>query len=162
MNIVDKIIQYILYAALIILMFSMAATVLIQVFSRYILAQPFTWTDEAGRYIFVWLSFLGMVMGIRKGEHVALDILLQQLKNVNKTILSLIIQLLIAFFGIVLTYSGFLLYDIGTTQTSPSLQLSMNIVYSIFPISGILLILFVFINIISLFKEREGSDNKWD
>ena len=72
---IDKFIVKALYYACSILMFFMAAIITAQVLSRYIAGNPLTWSEELGRYIFVWMSFLGMAVAIRHGSHVALDIL---------------------------------------------------------------------------------------
>lgn len=152
---IDKLIVKALYYACAALMFCMAALITAQVLSRYIAGSPLTWSEELGRYIFVWMSFLGMAVAIKQGSHVALDILVKKLKGVSQKLLMLLNNGLVFFFGICLTVSGFKLVELGMRQKSPTLQLPMQYVYMVIPISGILLLYFVFSETIKIFKDRE-------
>jgi hypothetical protein len=46
--------------------------VLGQVFFRYFLGDPTTWSDELARYLFVWCSLLGWVIAARRRSHLAI------------------------------------------------------------------------------------------
>lgn len=148
----DKFIVKGLFYACGILMFSMLTIITAQVLSRYILGSSLTWSEELGRYIFVWMSFLGMAIGVKQGSHVALDILVKKLTGVSQKLLMLINNGLVFFFGICLSYSGFQLFELGMKQKSPTLQLPMQYVYIVIPISGIILVYFVLSETIKLFK----------
>ncbi len=50
-----------------------AALIIGQVFFRYVLVAPPTWTEELTRYIFVWLAWLSAAVVFRKGQHVTID-----------------------------------------------------------------------------------------
>jgi TRAP-type C4-dicarboxylate transport system permease small subunit len=41
-------------------------------FTRYVLHQPITWTDELASILFIWLAMLGAVIALRRGEHMQL------------------------------------------------------------------------------------------
>lgn len=60
----------------------LAATVLLgltQVVLRYVFNAPLTWSEEAGRYLFVWSVFLGMAIAYGRGEHVKVTTLVDLL-----------------------------------------------------------------------------------
>jgi tripartite ATP-independent transporter DctM subunit len=40
--------------------------------ARYLFNQPLTWSDELATILFVWLSMLGSVVALRRGEHMRL------------------------------------------------------------------------------------------
>ncbi len=40
--------------------------------ARYVFDQPLTWSDELATLLFVWLSMLGSVVALRRGEHMRL------------------------------------------------------------------------------------------
>lgn len=149
---VDKFIVKGLFYACAILMFSMLSIITAQVLSRYIFSSSLTWSEELGRYIFVWMSFLGMAIGVKHGSHVALDILVKKLTGVSQKLLMLLNNVLVLFFGLCLSYSGFQLVELGMKQTSPTLQLPMQYVYMVIPISGVILVYFVLSEIIKMFK----------
>lgn len=152
---VDAIIVRALYYVCSFLMFLMLADIFAQVVSRYALGKSLTWSEELGRYLFVWMSFLGMAVAINKGSHVALDILVTVLKNTSKRVLIIINNAFVIFFGIVLTYSGYMLVQLGFMQTSPTLKIPMEFVYIVIPISGILLIYFLVSQTIQFLNEKE-------
>lgn len=153
----DKIIVKVLYYLCALLMFIMAVVITSQVISRYVLGSPLTWSEELGRYTFVWMSFLGMAVGIKHTAHIALDILIRMLTGVNQRLLILINNLFITLFAVVLTYSGFKFVELGSRQTSPSLNLPMEFVYSVIPVSGILVFYFIISGTIQLFRNKEGA-----
>ena len=153
----DKFIVKGLFYACSLLMFSMLAIITAQVLSRYIFSSPLTWSEELGRYIFVWMSFLGMAVAIRQGSHVALDILVKKLTGVNQKILMLINNGLILFFGACLSISGFKFVELGMKQTSPTLQIPMQYVYAVIPISGVLLLYFVLSETVKVFRKPESN-----
>src|SRR3954454_9052585 len=37
--------------------------------ARYLFAKPFAWSDELASILFLWLSMLGAVIALRRGEH---------------------------------------------------------------------------------------------
>lgn len=140
---IDDIIGKILYYFLGFLMFTMVVVVSAQVISRYLFSSPFTWTEELGRYVFVWLTFLGMAYAVKTGGHIALDLLLKGLTGKAEKSLGTVIYLLIGIFGVLFTIGGTKLMALGVGQTSPSLSLPMEYVYVVIPISGILIVYFV-------------------
>lgn len=155
---IDDFIVKILYYSCALLMFMMAAIIFAQVIFRYVFGTPLSWSEELGRYIFVWMSFLGMAVAIHKGSHVALDILVSYLKNTSKKTLMIINNLLVLLFSVILTYSGFKLVQLGVNQTSPTLKIPMEFVYIVIPISGMLLLYFVMSQLIQILKFKEDNN----
>lgn len=146
-----------LYYVCALLMLLMVAVVTAQVISRYVFGNPFTWTEELGRYTFVWLSMLGMTIAIKYGSHIALDILVKKLRGVPQKSLMILNHLFVLTFAVILTYSGMNIVQLGTKQSSPSLGLPMEFVYIVIPISGILMMYFVFNEILRIFQQKEGD-----
>src|SRR5690625_1961582 len=93
-----EVILKVLYVLSVALMFIMLISVSLQVISRYVFGNPFTWTEEVARYAFVWVTFIGMTIGVKKGTHIALDVLQRVLKGKSKKILQFINYCLIIFF----------------------------------------------------------------
>lgn len=53
---------------------AMFLTFLIQIFSRYVLLQPFGWTLELCLILWVWIVFFGCAFMVREKDHVTFDI----------------------------------------------------------------------------------------
>ena len=54
---------------------AMFATFLIQIFSRYVMLQPFGWTLELCLILWIWVVFLGCAFIVRPRDHVVFDII---------------------------------------------------------------------------------------
>ncbi len=49
--------------------------VLLQIFFRYILNAPLTWSEEAARYLNVWAVLLGAALAIKRKDHLRVDLI---------------------------------------------------------------------------------------
>ena len=58
------------------LMVVLACDLMLGVFSRYVLFRTFTWYDEIARACFVWVVFLGAAVGVKRGSHFGLHMLI--------------------------------------------------------------------------------------
>ena len=61
------------------LMVILSVDLMLGVFSRYVLASTFTWYDEIARACFVWVVFLGAAVGVKRGAHFRLHLLVDRL-----------------------------------------------------------------------------------
>jgi TRAP-type C4-dicarboxylate transport system permease small subunit len=113
-----------------------------QVIARYALHNSLSWSEEVSRYIFVWISFLGLVAAYKAGSHVALDILIKSLKGIARKTLEIVNNTLILILSSAILISGMKLFQVGMRQKSPALKLPMHWVYIIVPVSGLLLLYF--------------------
>ncbi|WP_299432205.1 TRAP transporter small permease [uncultured Maribacter sp.] len=142
MELRDKI-DKILGKILILIMSIMVINVLWQVFSRYFLGAPSSFTDELARYLMIWVGVLGAAYVSGKNKHVAIDVLPSKLSKKKQGKLNLIVKILIILFclfafvigGARLVYITYVLQ-----QYSPALQVPLALVYMVLPISGILII----------------------
>jgi TRAP-type C4-dicarboxylate transport system permease small subunit len=135
---IDKIVSVLLM----VILGAMVITVVWQVFSRYILANPSTFTDELARFLMIWLGILGASYVSGKNMHLAIDILPNKLQGKSKRNLYVVIDLLILFFviSVMIVGGGRLVYmTYILNQTSASLQIPLSYVYTILPLSGVLI-----------------------
>jgi TRAP-type C4-dicarboxylate transport system permease small subunit len=101
----------------------MIIAVLFQIAFRYL---PFTvmWTEELGRFTFVWFCMLSMAITFVKGMHLSIDYFYLKMKKKTQIILDYIGLLLILAFSCSSTVCGIWLLEFTARQTSPVLQLS--------------------------------------
>ncbi|WP_209401373.1 TRAP transporter small permease [Pseudozobellia sp. WGM2] len=122
-----------------------------QVVSRYVVGQSSSFTEEFARFSLIWLTVLGAahINGSKDG-HLSMDFLLSKLPADRKVKRQKIIQILMALFALIIMVigGGNLVYITLTLgQTSSALQLPLGVVYSIVPISGLIIIFFSIYNI---------------
>jgi TRAP-type C4-dicarboxylate transport system permease small subunit len=140
---------------LVILMSVLVLDVLWQVFSRYLLTSPSSFTDELAGFLLIWVGVLGAAYVAGRQEHLAIDILIQRSSPGRQRILRFIIHTLILLFalgvmvvgGASLVYSRFIL-DVK----SAALQLPLGYVYSVLPISGAVIVYYEIVHMIALKK----------
>ncbi len=49
------------------------------VFMRYVVGDPFKWTEEVSKALVVWFTFLGASTLMRSDEHISIDVLVRRL-----------------------------------------------------------------------------------
>ena len=70
---------------------AMFTTFLVQIFSRYVMLQPFGWTLELCLILWVWIVFFGCAFLVREQDHVTFDIFYLAAPRRIQQILSLLI-----------------------------------------------------------------------
>ena len=121
------------------LLFAMVIVVFAQVVIRYLLDNPLAWSEELARYILVWLPFLGAAFAMSKQAHVGVEVFVKLFPAaIRKGILVLATLVSLFFFGIMI-YQGYLFTLRTMAQTSPVLHFPMGAIYSVIPLSGIII-----------------------
>ena len=69
---------------LVVIMAAMTINVLWQVFSRFILQNPSSFTEELARYMLIWVGILGASYVAGQKMHLAIDLLPSKLKGIIK------------------------------------------------------------------------------
>ena len=128
--------------ALLLLMVVLCVDVFLGVFSRYVLVSTFTWYDEIARLCFVWIIFLGAAVGVRRGVHFRLHLLVDRFGASAARAAHLFTVLVVAGFGAVLIWQGLKLVELGQFQQTPVMGLSKGYVYGSMPVGGALMVLF--------------------
>ncbi|MDN3689882.1 TRAP transporter small permease [Cyclobacterium jeungdonense] len=146
---------------LMIIMATMVLNVSWQVFSRYVLQAPSSFTDELSRYLLVWLGMLGAAYVAGQDNHLAIDILPAKLRGEAKRRLLAVISIVIVLFVVpVMIMGGINLVYITYTleQKSATLQLPLAYVYLMIPFSGFLVLFYQLVNLKSLLFKQDSQN----
>lgn len=126
---------------LIVLLAAMACIIFANVVLRYLTSDSLVWAEEVGRYLMVWITFLGAGLALRFGGHVAIEDLQRALPGRAARVLrGAIVLLLMLFFG-AMVFWGWQYMDFMQFQTTPALGISFWWVYLASPIGFGLLML---------------------
>lgn len=134
-----------LQAGLVLCFTLLSACVLWQVFSRYVLNDPSTFTEEVSRFAIIWLSLLGTAYACGRLEHMAYDMwasrlsgraLLHHMRGVAFIVL--------AFATAVFVYGGgrLVLRAREVEQLSAALEVPMAWVYACIPLAGVCMVVY--------------------
>ncbi|WP_194776555.1 TRAP transporter small permease [Pararhodonellum marinum] len=150
-----KWVDQIIANGLVFLMAVMVINVSWQVFSRYVLQSPSSFTDELSRYMLIWLGMLGAAYVAGQDQHLAIDLLPRKLSGKPKVRLQILIYALVAFFAVavmILGGSNLVYITFILEQKSATLQVPLAFVYTIIPFSGFLVLYYQLFQIAQLKK----------
>lgn len=108
---------------------ALAAIVFLQFFTRYVLNDSVSWTEEIARYGLIWVTFIGAAMVTRKNSHIAVVLLPNILPaGAGRLILAAVDLLVLAFLAL-LSYFSVLIVQRMHTQRMTIVDLPMSYVY---------------------------------
>jgi TRAP-type C4-dicarboxylate transport system permease small subunit len=152
---IDKVIEMLLIGLLSLMVFNVSW----QVFSRFILGNPSSWTEELTRYSLIWLGMIGSGYVTGKKMHLAIDYFANKAKQPTRSYIEIFIHSAVLLFALsVMVIGGINL--VGLTlyleQISASLQIQLGYVYLALPISGLLIMFYSAENIFETIKQKKG------
>ena len=142
MQTITKIFDAFLKNFLVFLMAVLVTAVSWQVISRYAFASPSSWTEEVARFLLIWIGVLGAAYAFRTGVHLGLDVLPKKLTGKAAQSLKLFILFMVAAFALAVLVIGggsLVMLTWELKQYSAVLGLPIAYVYSVLPITGILI-----------------------
>jgi tripartite ATP-independent transporter DctM subunit len=122
--------------------------------ARYVFHAPLVWSDELASIIFLWLSMLGAVIALRRGEHMRMTGLVSRVSPSTRALLeALAVTAAIAFLLLVMHPSVEYAQDEGFIVT-PALEISNAWRASALPVGIGLMIIAAFFRLLKLGSAR--------
>jgi TRAP-type transport system small permease protein len=112
-----------------------------QVVCRYVFAFSLPWADELARYCLVWMVFVGMVVGLVRGQHVTVDLLLDRYSDRMRPLALTVIDLASGILFVTILYGGILLMQLTVGQTTSGMGLPKYVVYAALPLGAVLMLI---------------------
>lgn len=141
-------------------MFALLAGGTWQVFTRLVLNRPSTVTDEFLRYVLIWSSMIGSAYCFYKDEHLALNLITDKVKGLPAVFLQIFIELCILFFVCYVFLWGGAKLALNALNVSSVMHLPYSFLYSVFPVSGILIVLARVMKYIRILSARSDQKEK--
>jgi TRAP-type C4-dicarboxylate transport system permease small subunit len=155
------IIRLITRALSVFLIFLMAVIVLDvswQVFTRFILKDPSSFTEELAGFLLIWIGLLGSSYAYYTKAHLGIDVLTMRLKPEKKRFVGILISVIVFLFALtVLVIGGLRLVDLTFTldQISPAIGIPMGYVYLVLPLTGLLIMIYAVYFIAELWLSQD-------
>lgn len=130
--------------AVMILMIAISIITFVQVIFRYVFNNSLFWSEEVGRYLLIWITFLGAAVGVNKGAHIGIDFIYSKIPDRYKVFFNFFINITGMIFGFLMLYYGTKLSYFVRMQKSSALLIPMSVPYSAVAVGGFL----IFINYI--------------
>jgi TRAP-type C4-dicarboxylate transport system permease small subunit len=114
-----------------VLFWALAIIVFLQFFTRYIMNDSLSWTEEIARYGLMSLAFIGGAVVTRKKAHIAVELVsnLMGPGPMRSALLALVDFITLGFLGL-LAYFSVTIIERMHTQTMTVFELPMSIVYA--------------------------------
>jgi TRAP-type transport system small permease protein len=134
--------------------------VLYQVIGRYVLNDTPTWAESGAVLLVLYVTMLGMAVGVRDAGHIGLESLLVLVPDAIRLKMELLIHALVLSFGVVMAYNCAVLAQSVWAYKIPTLGLSEAFKYAPPAMAGALIVLFSLEHIIALIRGEE-VDPSW-
>lgn len=130
---------------LVVLMLAMVLDVSWQVFTRFVLNNPSSFTEELATFLLIWIGLLGAAYALRQKAHLGIDVITVKLPPRKRFLWEFFIYGNVILFSVlVLILGGIRLVSITLylNQISAALRVKMGYIYTVLPITGMLLIFY--------------------
>jgi TRAP-type C4-dicarboxylate transport system permease small subunit len=131
------------------------SAVLYQVIGRYVLNDTPTWAESGAVLLVLYVTMLGMAVGVRDAGHIGLESLLVLAPEAMRLKMELLIHALVLSFGVVMAYNCAVLAQSVWNYKIPTLGLSEAFKYAPPAMAGVLIALFSVEHIIALIRGEE-------
>ena len=125
----SQMVNRVLHATIAICLSCMSIFVFGNVVLRYLFNSGITWAEEASRYLFIWLIFLGAIVASRENAHLGVDMLVSRLSVKDRRRVFVVNNLLLAITMGLCADGTWKLTELTVNQVSASMRLPLACVY---------------------------------
>jgi TRAP-type transport system small permease protein len=133
--------------AVILLVALLTAVTFAQVVTRYLLGDPLIWSEEAARYLFVWVSMIGAALALREGGHFGLDLVIRPMPQL-RPVLSPLVILVKVMFLVILLKTGIDETRLASMQFAMTFPMRMQWAYLALPVGAGLMLFHIVVRVI--------------
>lgn len=114
----------------------MSVVITMQVFNRYVLQNSLDWSEELGRYLFIWSVYVGCSYATLEDRHLEVTVIRNLVRpRIKHIIMGLSYLLTFAFCVVCIVYgSQMLAFLVKTGQKTPALEIKMYYVFAAVPV----------------------------
>ena len=127
--------------------------VFMQVVTR-ITGIPMPWSEEAARFLFIWLIYLAGFIMVRKGINITFDLVLELLPDRLWKVVFTAVNLVSMFFLAVVIVLGFQVAMMNMTQLSSVMRIPIGFIYLAIPIGSLGMLIAQIETFVKLLKNR--------
>lgn len=130
-----------------------------QVFGRYVLNNTPTWAESLAMLLVLYVTMLGVALGVRDSGHIGLESLLVLAPPGLRRKLEMLIHLLILLFGAGMAWACFSLAESVWSYSLPTLGISEGWRYVPAAVCGVLIVLFSIEHLCALLSDPKPQVN---
>lgn len=119
---------------------SLFVVTVLQVFCRYVLGDPLPWPEEIACYLFIWVTYIGLVKNIREEDHFSIDFVQLMLSPKNRARVAFVFRCLMLAFLAVAAWESIPLL-LASSHIRSANGITVNAVYAALPVMSVFMIL---------------------
>ncbi|MDI5935775.1 TRAP transporter small permease [Halomonas kalidii] len=134
-----------------------------QVFFRYVLVDPLSWSEETMRYSTTWMVMLAGSAALFRGEHMVISLFTSVRSPFFRRLIHLSVLTCIAGFCLLLMWEGFPAAINNMRQMSPATRIPMTLPYMAIPVGASLMLLKVLCLMVlpeDVLRREEAEENQ--
>ena len=132
---------------------------LYNVFSRNLLNGAVTWIEEFSRFLFTWMMFLGIAIGVYYKKHLGVDFIVEKYPTKLRTFMGYFSDFLTLVLFLVLAVYGFKYCKSTMNMRSSVMGIRYGLVYLCVPLCGVFSSFYVIAEIFNkLCSGKEGGN----
>ena len=145
---------------LVVLLVIMVVLIFVQVVMRYCFNSSLSWSEELARILFIWVSWIGISLGQKKGEHIKITMVTDKLKGNAKKFVLLLADVCTLVILAVLCVKGMevVMQTMGLGAAMPATGCPKWIVYSAVPLSCLLMAIRVVKDLVLTLTNRKQEE----
>lgn len=162
---VKRVAEKIIDVMLVILLTGIFVIGIAQVFFRWVLNDPLTWSEEGIQLIYIWVCYLGWCLAERKDSHIRITAVMNALPQKAQKWLQAFNHLLCILFAVLMVYYGIKLIGVGARRTGIAVKINMGIVYAMGPLCNLVIVFYEIAGLIECivkgprnYKDKGGDE----
>lgn len=129
-----------------------------QVVLRYVFASSLLWVEEMGKFMFMWLMWFGITIGVLKKSHIAVDFFVNLLPDKFQKWVRMISVVITGGFFLVLSYLGVTFAVKNIAAESSVLLIPIGYVYMILPVCGLICVIYCVQQVLDILVNRSAKE----
>ena len=129
-----------------------------QVFTRYVLNNPSTWSEELVGYLFAWASLFGASLITGERGHMNIPVVVDLMPAGAQKFFAIFGEIIaMSFSAVILILGGYQITQLAMGQMTSSLGVAVGIFYIAMPVCGVINILYTALNIYDICKGKKEA-----
>ena len=126
MRSIDRSVEYALF--IIFLIFTLVGG--LQIFNRFVLGLPLSWSEEFQKFGHIWMVFLAIPVAYRRGAHIGMDMLYLLIPAGGQKLIQFCVEVMWLLLAAAIGWYTLAIMVVARNQESPGLGLRMDYVYA--------------------------------
>jgi len=140
---VDKLLDRLIEAACAAAVVALTVIVRLQVFNRFILKTPLSWSEDLAMLLFQWVVFLGAALGVKRMRHFGIELIVRKFPERMRHWVELLTPVVMAIVALVMIVQGWTMLTFNRHRTYPTMDLTYTWAFLPIPLAGVLILIYL-------------------